>query len=251
MVTRPRAQAADFIVRLETHGATVVPFPTIRMDLPDDFAPLDAAVRAAGTYGWVIFTSANGVEAVRTRFAALGLGPAVFGGAKVCAVGPATARALAQLGVHPTLQPDEDYRAEGLLEALKRSGGDLRGARVLFFRAAEGREVLPGGLRAEGAIVDTVVAYVTVQLAEAPPGAVDRLAAHPPDAIAFTSPSTARACVVLLGARARAVLSNAAIASIGPVTTAAIEELGYRVAITAPQSTVPALADAIAQYFAK
>lgn len=251
VVTRPRAQAAGMVARLEALGAVAIPFPTIRVDPAADLAALDAAVARAGSYDWVVFTSANGVDAVRARLEALGRGVDLFGAAKVCAVGPATAQALASLGADVALQPGQEFTAEALLAAMTGAADWLGGARVLFFRAAEGREVLAEGLTAAGAAVDLATAYRTVALTEAPEGAVDALAEHPPDVVAFTSPSTAKSFIGLIGLRGPSILGGTAIASIGPVTTKAIEALGYTVAIEPSESTVPALVDAIVDHFSK
>lgn len=251
VITRPRAQAADFLARLEELGAEVILFPTIRIDPLDDRAALDAAVARAGSYDWVVFTSVNGVEAVGARMEALGRGADLFGAAQVCAVGPATALALESIGAPAALRPAGEFNAEGLLAAMMGGAAGLAGARVLFFRAAEGREVLAEGLTAAGAAIDLVTAYQTVVLTEAPEGAVRALAAAPPDVVAFTSPSTAKAFIGMLGMRGPSILAGVAIASIGPVTTKAIKALGYTVAIEPLKSTVPALVDAIADNYSK
>ena len=252
VVTRPRAQAAGLAEPLEDAGAEAVLFPTIALAPPDDPAPLARAVDAAAGYDWILFTSANGVRAFFDRLATAGrdvreLAPVRFG-----VIGPETAAALARHLVRPAVQAAE-FRAEGLLDAL---GADaVRGRRVLVPRAAGAREVLPETLRARGATVDEVVAYRAVVPPDADAGGMRAaLDAGAVDALTFTSSSTVRNFVALVGPDAVARVARAArpvVACIGPVTADAARAGGLRVDVVPREYTAAALAAALVEHFCK
>ncbi|HLK12719.1 MAG TPA: uroporphyrinogen-III C-methyltransferase [Candidatus Binatia bacterium] len=249
VVTRARAQAGDLARLLEEQGAETIVFPTILIAPPPDPGPLARAVAAAGSYDWIVFTSANGVRAVLGELAARGGDVRALAGVRLAAIGPETA---AELGRHllRAAVVAAEYRAEGLLAAL---GGDLAGRRVLLPRAAGARPVLPETLAARGAHVDEVIAYRAVP----PPGADvagmrAALAAGTVDALTFTSSSTVRNFVALVGRDALAPAAGRrppVVACIGPVTAATARGLGLAVAVEPQTYTVPALAAALAEYF--
>jgi uroporphyrinogen III methyltransferase / synthase len=242
VVTRAREQAGGFVERLEALGAEVVALPTIRVADPEDPALLRRAAAEAGTFDWVVFTSANAVERF---FAALaGAGRALAPGTvRTCAVGPATAAALEARGLRADVVPGE-FVGEAVVEALA-AAGELRGKRVLLPRATEARAVLPEGLRARGAEVVEVAAYRTVPDGAGAEGLRARLAAGEVDVVTFTAGSTARSFAALLGTD----VGGAKVASIGPVTSAVLRELGLPVDIEAKEYTVPGIVAAIVDYY--
>jgi len=237
---------------LEAEGAEVITFPTIAIAPPPDPAPLERAVAAAGGYDWIVFTSANGVEAFFARFAAARRDVRELASVRLAAIGPETAAQL-ECRLLRVAVTAADYRAEGLVAAL--AGEDLRGRRVLLPRAAGARPVLPDALRACGARVDEVVAYRAVPPAEADvAGLTAALEAGTVDAVTFTSSSTVRNFVELLGRRATArLLANGrpVVACIGPVTAATVRDLGLRVDVLPATYTAAALAAALVQHFGK
>ena len=153
VVTRSRLQASDLRRRLEELGAEVIEFPTIRLEPPRSERPLRNAARHLGRYDWIVFTSANAVERfVEVVLEENGGEIRAFGRARIAAIGPATREAVERYHLAVALQPAR-YVAEEVVAALARVG-DLDGARVLVPRAEQAREVLPEGLRKEGARVD-------------------------------------------------------------------------------------------------
>ncbi len=250
VVTRSRAQARALRELLEADGADVIEVPAIRIAPPDDYGPVDAAIDRLAEYHWIVFTSQNAVGAFIDR-----LLQARAGGAgdlnrpRIAAIGPATARALLAHGLRPSLAP-ERFVAEALVDAFAgeavagRGRGDLRGTRVLVPRAAEARSVLPDGLRALGASVDVVAVYRVEVERDQHPEAWRRLSGHV-DAVTFTSPSTVRNFVELLGAETSRLLGGALVACIGPVTAAAAQTCGLTVGLVADTYTVPGLAEAL------
>jgi uroporphyrinogen-III synthase len=247
LVTRPRGQAGRLVGLLEAYGAEAVALPTIRIAPPEDWGPLDEAIRSLGAFRWVVFTSANGVGAFRERLARFGLDARGLAGRLVAAIGPETAATLRRGGIEPDLVPSE-YRAEGLVEALRTRLE--RGDAVLLVRAAEAREVLPRDLEALGIRVTVAPAYRTILAREGAGEILPLLESRRIDAVAFTSSSTVRGFLALLApADACRLLEGVVVAAIGPVTAETAAEHGLHVSIMPHDYTVPALADAIADHF--
>jgi len=235
VVTRAHHQASGLAERLRAVGAEVVMLATIEIVDPDDggLALRSAAAAGLGRYHWVCFTSANAVA----RTLACVRDARAFGPARVAAIGPGTAAALAAAGIVADLVPDRSL-AEGLVEALPAAPAEGRG-RVLLPQAAGARPVLADGLAAKGWTVEVVHAYRTVP---AVPAADLLAAAAGADAIAFTSASTVTS---YLAAVAPGAAVPAVVACIGPVTAAAAESAGLAVAVTASEHTVDGLVAAV------
>jgi uroporphyrinogen III methyltransferase/synthase len=229
-VTRARAQASGLARRLQSLGAGVVQAPVIRVQsLPGP--PLDPS-----PYDLVCLTSANGVEALFERLSEAGRDARSLAGATVAAIGPGTARALAERGIVADVVP-ERFVAESLVEAL----ADVPVTRALIARAREARDVLPDALRARGAEVDVLALYETVA-EPLPPQTLQ--AARQADYMTFTSSSTVR--FFLLAAGGDAGLSPATrIVSIGPVTSETLREHGLEPHVEAGQHDVDGLLDAL------
>jgi uroporphyrinogen III methyltransferase/synthase len=250
VVTRPREQAGELARSLEDAGAEVVLFPTIAIAPPLDPAALDRAVATSAGYDWIVFTSSNGVRAFFARFSAQQRDVRELAGARLAAIGPETAAELERRMLRPAVVPRE-YRAEGLLDAL--AAEDLHGSRILLPRAAGARAVLPETLVARGASVDEVIAYRAVTPPDADvPGLRAAIAAGEIDALTFTSSSTVRHFVELIGRDVVATLGGAArpiVACIGPVTAETAREAGLTVDVCPADYTVPALAAALVDHF--
>jgi len=246
VVTRPRTQAASFIDRLTRAGADVLPFPTIAIAPPASWQPLDDALDRLERFDWVVFTSVNGVEMFFQRMQARRLDVRRLHRARVAAVGPETARALEARGLLVDVVP-ESFRAEGVAQALEQAR--VRGAHILLPRAAGAREILPVMLRAAGATVDEVTSYQTVR----PPVDASELRSLLRDRrvhlVTFTSSSTVRNFLDLLGSEAIALLRGVAIGCIGPITADTARAAKLEVVIQPRDYTVAALAEAIVEYF--
>ena len=160
LVTRPREQAAELVDRLTVLGAEAIEAPMIRIAPPEDLGPLRRAADNADDFDWIVFTSANAVEAFMTALLDGTRDVRALKGPRLCTVGTGTAERLARYGIKADLIPDE-FRAEALVAAMADSGS-LDGCRVLLPRADIGREVIAEGLRDAGALVTDVVAYRTV-----------------------------------------------------------------------------------------
>lgn len=252
LVSRAREQAGALSDALRDLGCQVVAIPFIQIRKPRSYQPLDTALRDVATYDWLILTSVNGVDALFERMAKRRIAKSGLNHLQIAAIGPATKSAIEKHGLTVTVTPKE-YIAESVVAALRRR---VKGKRALLVRAKVARDVIPRELRAAGAEVDVVEAYETV----APESSRKRLRAaltsktRNPHAITFTSSSTVKNFVELLGIRAaRATLHKPAgkrgvySASIGPVTSATLREFGLPVDIEAKEYTIPGLVAAIVQ----
>ncbi|MFH0916697.1 MAG: uroporphyrinogen-III synthase [bacterium] len=246
--TRSPNQARELDVLLEERGARPLSYPCIEIAPTLDPAPLDEALRraAAGAYSWLVFTSANAVEAVETRLRELAIPAGQMARAHVATVGPGTATTLMdRLGIAADLFPEE-YLAEALADQLVAQGAQ----RVLVPQAERARETLVRILSANGVEVEAVTAYRTVMGS----GGVDvprLLRSGRVDAVIFASPSA----VYNMAARFDREdgdwdgLKDVCLACIGPVTSAAAEERGLEVQVLAGNHTIVDLVDGLERYF--
>ncbi|MFB3777471.1 MAG: uroporphyrinogen-III synthase [Bryobacteraceae bacterium] len=239
VITRARDQAGELAARLEALGAEVIEFPTIEIRPAEDYRPLDAALANLASYDWLIFTSANGVKFFMERLELRGRDLAAFRGG-VCAIGPATRKAVERNGMKVTLVPEE-YVAESLVAAFE--AHELAGKRILLPRAAVARDVVPGELAKRGAKVDVVEAYRTVVPRDMSARVREVFyGEEKPDWITFTSSSTVSNFVQSAGSH---TLEGVRVASIGPVTSATARKLGLEIAVEASPYTVEGLVAAI------
>jgi uroporphyrinogen III methyltransferase/synthase len=237
IVTRPAGQEAELAAAVRAAGGDCLCAPVITIGPPASWQPLDAAIRAADTYDWIVFASANGVRSFLARLAAAGLDGRALGTVRLAAIGSATRRQLEAAGYRCDLTPDT-FRSEGLAEAL---ADVARRGRFLLVRADKGRDVLRRDLEARGHHVDEVVAYESrpVEALDARLlAAIDRT---PAAWLTLTSSSIAESAIRLFGSRLR----GWRIASISPVTSAAIRRAGFEPAVEAARATAAGLVDAI------
>jgi uroporphyrinogen-III synthase len=247
LVGRARHQAGSLSVELRKLGASVLEIPFIEIRKPRSFQPLDSALNDLGNYDWLILTSVNGVEAMWERIGKLRVAKKRWEHLKISAIGPATKKAIEKRGSRVDVVPEE-YVAESVVKSLRRR---VKGKRILLVRAKVARDVIPNELRKAGARVDVMEAYETI----VPKSSRTRLRAalkdprKRPDVVTFTSSSTVKNFVTLLGASRRArrpaQLQGVTLASIGPVTSATLRELGLGVDVEAKQFTIPGLVKAI------
>ena len=245
VVTRARAQASGLAATLHDLGAEVIELPAIRIEPWIESDEVRRAIESIGDYALVCLTSPNGVRLLFEALAAAGrdaqapgagLDARVLAGATVAAIGPGTARALAEHGIAADIVP-ERFVAEALVESL--AGIEVEGRRVLLARAAEARDVLPGALRERGAEVDVVALYETVR-EDPDPEAVE--AAQAADYVTFTSSSTVRNLLDALGDR---FPTDARVVSIGPITSEAVRAAGLEVSAEAERHDVDGLLAAL------
>lgn len=243
VVTRAAAQAVEFTSALRALGAQPIDLPLIALEPASDPAPLDGAISNLAAYDWLIFTSVNGVRFFLARLDRSTTDLRSLR-ARICAIGPATRRAVEELHMKVDVMPTE-FVGESVVSALR--AHNLERKRILLPRAATARDVIPRELEKLGAKVDVVEAYRNV----VPPDAMQRAQAifagkHRPGWITFTSSSTVDNFIAVAG---KQVLEGVRIASIGPITSETIRMNGLAVDVEAEPFTVEGLLSALVQTY--
>jgi uroporphyrinogen III methyltransferase/synthase len=243
VVTRTRKQASVLSNKLRALGAHVIELPTIRIEPPSDLREFAELVQDAHVYDWIVFTSANGVDAFFDIFFKLYDDAREIGAVRIAAIGPATAQRVKDFHLHVDLQPDE-FVAEAVVKEFEKQGS-IENLRILLVRAEKARDTLPKELSALGAILDEAFAYRTVPETRDTSGARRQLAQDGADLITFTSSSTVENFLALglpwpKGMR---------IASIGPITSKTVRDHGLTVDVEARRHDIDGLAQAIREFF--
>ncbi len=228
-----REQASELRSRLELLGADVIELPAIAIE------PVDVTLPELSGYDWLVFTSANGVDAFFER------GLATRRPRRARARGRAGGRdragyrargGRARSRPRPRARPRRRRGAPRRLPEARRPG-----AAVLIARAEQARDVLPDGLAELGYTVDILPVYRTVR-AEPDAAAVTRIREGRVDAITFTSSSTVTNLCDLLGAVPD---PQPLVVSIGPVTSETARAQGLTVHAEADPHTIDGLVDAL------
>ncbi len=226
IVTRARHQASVFAERLIALGAEVIEIPVIKIVSLNPDAKLSEAL-LCNEYDWVFFTSQNGVSEFATFLNRAGKDSRILGRAKVCAIGPETARGLCGIGIKPDYIPPE-FVAESIVRNFKRRSVKGRVAlRALILRAKKARDVLPEGLKKAGFKIKIIGLYDTV-LAKEHGAKLRQALACGADFVTFTSSSCVTNFIKLLGRGYRHKLSGVKLASIGPITSKALKGFGLK-----------------------
>lgn len=249
LVTRSREQSSELSQRLEEEGASILETPTLEFRPPKDWRPVDHAIHGLAHKDWLVFTSANGVNFFFERLKFLKKDIRVLGRLSIAAIGPITARVLKERGLEADLVASE-FRTAGLLKVFKRRG--IKGKKILLLRAHESRGDLPQGLLKMGARVEEVETYRQwIPRKNASPLA-EILGQERPDLVVFASSNTARNYVTLAKmAGVEEDLWKIPAASIGPVTSSTLRELGLPMIIQPHSSTISHLVEEIICYFSK
>jgi uroporphyrinogen III methyltransferase/synthase len=228
VVTRPREQAELLAEALEALGATAIVVPLIATGAVPDSSLLDETIRDLDGYDWVVLTSKSGVDAIRHLASEVTL-------VHVAAVGPATARALDEIGLGAAFVP-ERYTADEIAPGLE----PLQGARVLVLQADIAEPDLVDELRRRGAVVDAVAAYRTIEV-DRPDAELEALRGA--DAVVLASGSAARSLARQGGA------GSALVVCIGPKTAEAARAAGLEVGLIAHEATSEGIIQALTSHF--
>ncbi|MCO6459683.1 MAG: uroporphyrinogen-III C-methyltransferase [Pirellulaceae bacterium] len=239
MVTRTAEQAPDLERQLTELGADVLVQPAIFVEPPGDWSRVDSYLDNLGSFDWLVFSSANGVRFLLDRLLARGLDLRHLAGVRLAAMGPGTASELARYHLQADLVPPQ-FRAESLADALR---DEAPGRRFLLVRASRGREVLADGLQAAGGLVEQIVVYQSRDVTDPDPTVAERMRQGKVDWITVTSSAIARSLANLFGAQLRQVR----LASISPITSGTLRELGFEPAAEAEEYTMAGLVEALRQ----
>jgi uroporphyrinogen III methyltransferase/synthase len=243
LVARAEGQRGELLTLLRQRGAEPVPVALLAFESPADPEPLERALGRAARYDWIVFTSANAV-----RFSVPHLATQSPQRVRVACVGSATAAAARKAGLRVDVVPKDQFLPADLAAEMAVSSS-LRGARILFPRAAKASDTLSRGLEGEGARVDAVTAYRTFipAGAESP---LRRAIKEGLDAMTLTSPSTVDHLVSLLGAtKMRNVARELTVACIGPTTAGRLRDHGLEPDVVCGQQTSAALVEELERWF--
>jgi uroporphyrinogen III methyltransferase/synthase len=244
VVTRRTGQAGTFAKRLSELGADVLEVPTIRITLPTEKDAIVDCLLELNAYDWLVFTSANGVTAFFDLFFKRFHDMRDIGGARIAAVGPATAAKLRELHLQVDLQP-EDATAKKLAAAFAKFE-TIENLKMCLLRAEVANRELPEALEELGAIVDDIAIYKTVAETEDPAGAGARLLAEGADWVTFTSSSTAEHFHARFDLpKLMKKFPQLKLASIGPETSKTIRALKLEPAVEAKEHTTDGLIAAL------
>jgi len=283
LVGRARHQASALSSALNALGADVIEIPFIEIRKPHSYKPLDSALNKIDKYDWLILTSINGADALAARMKKLRLNPSKLQHLQIAAIGPATRAAIENRGLKVAVVPDQ-YVAESVVESLrgKVEGRRVLLARAKVARDVIPRELRRLGANVD--VVETYETVVPSSSGKRL-SALMADEKRRPHIVCFTSSSTVRNFARLLGMepprsgasgnkvlpnqprrgariqpRALAlgksgsqlvpkgrknILSGLRFASIGPITSNTLRELGLPVHIEAGEYTIPGLIRAI------
>jgi uroporphyrinogen III methyltransferase/synthase len=239
VVTRASVQAPALSEKLRELGADIIEMPATRV-VRLDLEPLRDAMSRIADYDWIVFTSQNAVSIFWEQLLGAGRDARMLAGARIAAVGPATAGALLEHGIVVDIVP-ERFVAESLLEKLS-TRDDVAGSSILYVTAEGAREVLAEGLTGIGANVDRIEAYKSITDGADASRLARTIEKGGVDLVTFTSASSVRAYVETIGEE---LSHRVAAASIGPVTSEAIADAGIELRVEATESTIDGLVDAI------
>jgi uroporphyrinogen-III synthase len=266
VITRAESQSATLAAALRAHGAEAVSLPLIQILPPLDYAPLDSALANLANFDWLIFTSQNAVTAVADRFTVLGLAglaattpgresvipsearnlSSSAGLPRIAAVGKATAEA-AQLAGFNVTHVGQAGTAATLVHEL---ASELAGKRVLLPRSDRAASELVTRLQRFGAEVTEVMAYRTADTTEVDPAGREAVAAC--SAILFFSPSAVHSFAALQKSSAlNSLADNVVVGAIGPVTSVALRNAGFRCDFQASEPSVEEIVATLAVHFEK
>ncbi len=244
VVTRSLGQAGQLARRLQECGAEVLEVPTIKFEPPTRRTDVVDALLELNAYDWLMFTSPNGVSTFFEYFFRQFHDLRDLGGARIAAVGPATANKLKELHLQVDLMPDEAI-GSAVAEAFTQYQ-TIDNLKICLLRAEVANRELPAALEALGAIVDDIACYKTVPEREDVTGAATKLAETGADWVTFTSGSTVEQFHERFDLSAlRARFPHMKLASIGPETSKALAALGLKPTVEAKQHTMDGLVGAL------
>jgi len=259
IVTRARAQASVLSEKLKDLGAEVIEIPAIKVVSEKSAGRLRKAF-SSDRYDWIFFTSQNGVYEFAAFLKRVGKDCRIFGPAKICAIGPETAKSLQNIGIKADYVPEE-FVAEAVVGHFvtargrrghfpAETGSRQRrenvpyGGRALILRAKKARDVLPEGLKKAGFEITVIDLYDTV-LPKESASVLNQALAERVDIVTFTSSSTVENFIKLIGRNYRRKLSGVKLASIGPVTSGTLKSFGLKADVEARVYTIDGLTEAI------
>ena len=247
LVTRSRNQASLLSQSLNELGANALELATIEVEEISKNKQLESSLENIGSYSWIIFTSANTVDSVFNFVHKLEMDSRIFKGVNVAAIGPSTASRLRNYGINADFIP-KIFTVDSMAQAFKKM--NIKNLRILLPQSDIAPNALRNSLAESGAMVDSIVTYKTIIPKEERVSASTIITSGNLDMVTFTSSSTVTNLKAMLDGNL-ALIKGMKIASIGPVTSQTIRELGLEVTVEAKESTIPGLVSAILNNFSR
>jgi uroporphyrinogen III methyltransferase/synthase len=245
LVTRARHQASALSRLLAERGAKPIELPVIDIQIQADNPDLETAIANLAEYQWIIFTSANGVDAFFKKLRSRRLDSRILHGLKIGTIGPATSQVLEQRGIIPDFCP-RIFTSEGMLDDLKNQ--EIAGQHFLLLRADIAGKELANGLIRMGAKVSDIAVYKTIPVNGSVARIKKMLEAGEIDMVTFTSSSTVTNLAAAFDP-GKVSLNGVIAACIGPKTAETAIKAGLKVDILAQEQTIQGLVEAIEQYY--
>jgi uroporphyrinogen III methyltransferase/synthase len=242
VVTRDTCGNADFAQKIIRQGGNPIQFPTIEIEPLTQTSTFLKALAAISEYHWLIFTSANGVRIFFDTLHKLKNDSRVLARLKVAAIGPATADRLRDFGINPDFVPSVFTGAELARQLI--AAANLKSKRILLLRSDAASKELPQLLQQAHAEPDDVPIYATRPTKTDPEKLTRDITAGTIHWLTFASPSAVEAFFNrILPELVNS--SSAKIASIGPVTSARLKQMGLRVDLETAEHTIDGLLTAM------
>jgi len=245
VTTRDATGNAAFAEKITQRGARPIQFPTIKLKALTNSNKFVKVLGSLNVYDWVVFTSANGVSFFFEALAKLGKDGRVLGKTKITCIGPRTAERLKESGISADFVPAVFTSLE-LAKAFAQST-NLRNKNILLLRSAVASKDLAKILSEAGANVNDAAVYTTLTRKNKSDWLTQEITAGQIDWITFTSPSTTRGFFEQINVEL-VNKSNLKTASIGPITSAELKNLGVTIDVEARQYTTDGLLDAIESF---
>jgi uroporphyrinogen III methyltransferase/synthase len=244
VITRDAEGNAELADKIADKMGLAIELPVTKLKPLTDSSVFLKALSEIKSFDWIIFTSATGVEQFFGILTKLNNDARSLGSAKIAAIGRATAGQLAKFGIRADFVPTtftSKILAKELIETAQ-----LRGRKVLLLRSKLASDELPDMLAKAEAIIEKVPVYTQEKNLCDLKNVSEILAEKRVDWIIFASPLSAT-CFYEQVPVDFVKSSNAKIASIGPVTTKRLTELGVQVDIEPAEHTIDGLLTAIEQ----
>lgn len=231
IVTRPKKQNNSLVEMIEDLGGDVIEIPVMEIVSNDNSTELNQVIADIGSYNYLIFTSTNGVESFFKRIFSLGLDSRVLSDKIVVAIGNATAAEMLKYGVSADIVP-KSFASESLVEELAYFIKPLDN--VLMVGASDSRMYIYNEI-SKICFIKMIKIYSKRKNEVIKDRLLDTIRNRNVDYLTFTSPSTVKFFLEILGTENIDLLEGIKIVSIGPITSESIKALNLNVDIEASE----------------
>jgi len=248
IITRSRKQMSSFKHALSCLGANVTELPTIEIRTVKDTKPVNEALNKIHEFSQIIFTSVNAVEIFFKIFSDSGRDARALSGIIITVTGSETGKALEKYGIIPDIIP-EKFTAEGVIEAIKKTGRILKGEKILLPCSAIARDLIHKELEKEGAEITRIPVYNNV-IPDYSEDHIKDIFSRKIDLVTFTSSSTVvNLCKILKKHGNEYIIPSLKGASIGPATSTTAKDSGINIVLEADTHTITGLSKKIKDYY--